>query len=62
VDVVFTRQAIGAVEFDARDEDSGKVGRGGGLQEIGGYVEFVVRRKVNAGFVEEGVFGGGRRG
>jgi hypothetical protein len=31
VDVVFTAEAIGAVELDARDENGGEVGGGCGL-------------------------------
>jgi hypothetical protein len=58
VDVVFFAEAIGAVEFDAGDEDGGEVGGGRGLEEVGGYVDFVVSGAEDAGFVEEGVVGG----
>jgi hypothetical protein len=58
VDVVSTAEAVGAVELDARDEDGGEVGGGRGLEEVRGYVDFVVGRAEDAGFVEEGVVGG----
>jgi hypothetical protein len=58
VDVVFAAEAISAVELDAGDEDGGEVGGGRGLEEVGGYVDFVVSGAEDAGFVEEGVVGG----
>ena len=57
MDVVFAAEAIGAVELDAGDEDGGEIGGGGGLEEVGGYVDFVVGGAEDAGFVEEGVVG-----
>jgi hypothetical protein len=58
VDVVFFAEAIGAVEFDAGNEDGGEVGGGRGLEKVGGYVDFVVSGAEDAGFVKEGVVGG----
>lgn len=57
VDVVVTVGFVGAVQLEARDEDGGEVGGFGGLEEVGGDVELLVRGEVDAGFVEEGVFG-----
>ena len=56
MDVVRAGEAVGAGELDAGDEDGGEVGRRGCLQQIGCYIEFFVGGKVDASFVEEGVF------
>jgi hypothetical protein len=47
-----------ADKFHAGNEDGGEIGAFGGLQEVRRYKELVMGGKVDASFVEEGVFRG----
>jgi len=46
-----------ALKFDSRDKNRWKVGGRRGLQEIRGYVNFIVSREEDASFVEEWIVG-----
>jgi hypothetical protein len=58
MDIIFPTQPVCTVQLHSRDEDRWKVRTTGGLQKIGGDIDFIVVWEENAGFVEERIIGG----